>query len=378
MKILYKTRQRKRNYSLFMFIVVFAIYTGGCKKSDTESPSDDEGSNVPLSDIAGYEYSGSMRVAKYWKDGVVTYLSDGTKDVQALSVSVSGSDVFVVGVEKTESGGYDWDNTKMPKFWKNGTAVGMNVFDFGVGVSKNTNGIATSVYAYNGNAYIAGYMSDGGCNSSIAVLWINGGTPTLLSSQYNGDSYANCVFVTNTGSVYVSGWKALTGGNGRQAAIWVNGSEVRLTDGTAVSEANSVFVSGSDVYVCGGMINTSLYPYWRAVYWKNGTIHYLTDGTSFAIAYSIIVNGNDVYVAGDYSTTGASSSSDATLWKNGVATNLSKNSGSAKSLFIKGSDVYVGGYKYYGGYRAALWKNGTEFLLSDVSKKDFVNGIFIR
>jgi hypothetical protein len=281
-------------------------------------------------------------------------------------------------VEKNESGEYYWDNTKMPKFWKNGVSVAMNVFDFGAGVSKNTNGLAMSVYGYNGNAYIVGYMSDGSCNTSVAAFWTNGGTPTLLSNQFNGSSCAKSVFVSNSGTAYATGWKAFTGGNGSQAMIWANGAETPLTDGSFVSDATSIFVSGSDVYVCGGIINTNIAPYWRAVYWKNGAINYLTDGSSFAIANSIVVVGSDVYVAGNYSSTGASSSANATLWKNKVATNLSKNSGSANSLFIKGSDVYVGGYKYLNGYRAAIWKNGSEFLISDASKKDFANGIFIR
>jgi hypothetical protein len=377
MKILFNTRHEYCNYSVFFLMVLVIFFAGSCKKSESGSPSGGDVS-IPTSDIVGYGYKNSMRVAKYWKDGVVTYLSDSTKDTQLLSVSVSGNDVYIVGVQKSESGGYDWDNTKMPKFWKNGIAVGMNVFDFGVGVSKNTNGVAESVYALNGNAYIAGYMSDGGCNSSIAVLWTNGGTPTLLSSPYNGDSFATSVFVTSAGVIYVTGCKGFNGGNGNQAAIWVNGSEILLTDGTFTSEANSIFVSGSDVYVAGGIINTNVAPYWRAVYWKNGTINYLTDGSSFAMAYSIALNGNDIYVAGDFSKPGTSNSANATIWKNGTATNLTSNSGSAKSLFIKGSDVYVVGYKYYGSsYIATLWKNGTEFLLSNADK-DFANGIFVR
>jgi hypothetical protein len=378
MKNLFNFNLRSSNFSLFIIMILVFFAIGGCKKSETDSTQNNNTTTIPKSEIVGYEYNGDMRMAKYWKDGVASYLSDGVKDVQIFSVSVSGTDVFMAGVEKNESGSMYDDASKMPKYWKNGTAIGMSVFDFGAGASNGTNGVATSVYAIGGNAYVAGYMCDGSCNDAVAVLWTNGGTPALLSNQFNGDSYANSVFVTEGGIVYAAGNKSFTGGNGEQAIVWTNGTEVPLTDGTGVSEANSIFVSGTDVYVCGGFFNSDIPGYWRAVYWKNGSIHYLSDGSSFAMANSIFVSGNDVYVSGDLSVNGSSSSANATVWKNGVATNLSlKNSGSAKSVFVKGSDVFVGGYKYLSGYRAALWKNGTEYLLSDATKKDFVNGIFI-
>jgi hypothetical protein len=344
MKNLFSFNHRSYNFSLLvlMMLVLFAI--GGCKKSESGSPQNNDSITtiIPKSEIVGYEYKGDMRMGKYWKNGVATYLSDGTTDVQVFSVSVSGTDVFMAGVEKNESGSMYDDASKMPRFWKNGTSIGMNVFDFGVGASVGTSGVATSVYAFGSTAYIAGYMCDGSCNDAVAVLWTNGGTPVLLSNQFNGDSYANSVFVSGDGTIYTAGNKSFTYGNGEQAIVWVNGTENPLTDGTGVSQANSIFVSGSDVYVCGGFFNSDISGYWRAVYWKNGAINYLTDGSSFAMANSIFVSGSDVYVAGEKSVNGSSSSADATIWKNGVATILTHNSGTAQSVFVKGSDVFVG------------------------------------
>ena len=114
------------------------------------------------------------------------------------------------------------------------------------------------------------------------------------------------------------------------------------------------------------------------MYWKNGSINYLTDGSSFSIANSICVNGSDVYVVGDYSASGSSSSSDATLWKNSVPTNLTTNSGTAQSVFIKNGDVYVCGYDYDKTYTATIWKNNKKFHLSDGTKKEFANSVVIR
>jgi hypothetical protein len=36
--------------------------------------------------VAGYENNGTKNVAKFWKNAVTTALSDGTKDVYALSI----------------------------------------------------------------------------------------------------------------------------------------------------------------------------------------------------------------------------------------------------------------------------------------------------
>jgi hypothetical protein len=362
-----------------VFMVVVIVSAGSCGKEENGDPSDPDGNNgtVPKSDIVGYEYNGSKYIAQYWKDGVATPLSDGTKNAEALSVSVSGEDVFVAGYENEVSGSLYDDPTKMPKYWKNGISVPLNVFDFGVGVSNGTNGAAMSVFGRNGNAYIVGYMSDGGLNNSIAAIWINGGTPTLLTSQYNGSSEANSVFVTESGDIYVVGEKSFMAGNGEHALLWVNGSEIPLTDGSTTSRAYSVYVSGSDVYVCGGWFNSAKTT-WEAVYWKNGAMTHLTDGSTFAMAYSIYANGNDVHVVGDKSLS-ASAMSDAAYWKNGTFTSLSKGTGSAKSVYVSGSDVYVCGYKYANStYVATCWKNGNTYLLTDGTEKSFATGIFIR
>ncbi len=47
--------------------------------------------------VVGYELNGRNKVAKYWKNGIGTDLTDGTDNVEAHSVFVSGSDVYVVG-----------------------------------------------------------------------------------------------------------------------------------------------------------------------------------------------------------------------------------------------------------------------------------------
>ena len=54
-------------------------------------------------------------VAKYWRNGVATALTDGTNDAAATSIAIFGSDIYIGGWET--SGG-----VSVAKVWKNGTA----------------------------------------------------------------------------------------------------------------------------------------------------------------------------------------------------------------------------------------------------------------
>jgi len=105
--------------------------------------------------------------------------------------------------------------------------------------------------------------------------------------------------------------------------LWKNGVAQTLSD--EFSAANSVYVSGTDVYVGGGSNSTTpLYP----AIWKNGTIQKLN--TRSGQANSVFVSGTDVYAVG--------SRSGPTLWKNGVEQTLdanTTNNTTARSIFVE-------------------------------------------
>ena len=65
-------------------------------------------------------------------------------------------------------------------------------------------------------------------------------------------------------------WRALIFGNpfNRTGIIWKNGIPMNLTDSAYETFANSVAVSGNDVYVVGNEFS----PNGGAIYWKNGNI----------------------------------------------------------------------------------------------------------
>ncbi len=102
-----------------------------------------------------------------------------------------------------------------------------------------------------------------------------------------------------------------------------NGVETSLWDETIYSgSANSIFVSGKDVYVAGTCSKiTSSTPYYQsACYWKNGKLIILETGNtnSWVEAGTIYVKDGDVYVIG-------SINNDAILWINDKAINLTNN-----------------------------------------------------
>ncbi len=151
----------------------------------------------------------------------------------------------------------------------------------------------------------------------------------------------------------------MAGEVGKLGKAWKNNTELySVADGTNSVNFNCIYVSGNDVYI-GGTINDGSNT--KAVVWKNGSLLYqLTTGN----AQSISVSGDNVYVCGSYST-------NAVLWENNTMTTLgqgSYNSSSdyvyyyATAMQIVGDDVYVVGYtnndRSYNSGR--IWKNGTE------------------
>ena len=62
--------------------------------------------------IAGIENTGKENMAVYWKNGEKVTLTDGSKEAHGQSIFVSGSDVYIAATE----GG-------IAKYWKNGKEI---------------------------------------------------------------------------------------------------------------------------------------------------------------------------------------------------------------------------------------------------------------
>ena len=117
-----------------------------------------------------------------------------------------------------------------------------------------------------------------------------GKTVNITQKAINRDGTPYDPDAPKKGDVFVAGY------DGNHAVLWKNGVAQYLTDGTEEAWANSVFVSGRDVYVVGAERTAEGYKV--AKFWKNGEAQNFTDGTRHAEAYSVFVSGNSVYVGG--------------------------------------------------------------------------------
>jgi len=294
--------------------------------------------------VAGYRGNeNSLYYFELWKNSVAQNLYE-RPNTRAYSVFVSGSDVYVAGVEGTSI-----------RLWKNGIAQNF---------SDNYGSSARSVFVSGSDVYVAGGAS------GSAALWKNGELQWRKNdSGINISAWATSVFVSGI-DVYVTGIQTFNiSSANNKAKLWKNGVEQNL-DGGDRAEAYSVYVSGDDVYVAGYILPGDTY---YATLWKNGVAQNLGSG----FANSVFVSGNDVYVAGCLGY-------DAVLWINGVAQKLIRTTGSykaeARSVYVSGNNnVYVAGTEYYYDTAnvAILWINGVVHNLDRTAGDAAAESVFV-
>lgn len=332
----------KHILKLLMLLSIITV-TNSCKKND----------QIPVAKniyIAGSVSNGTVAVATYWKNGVATYLTDGTKGAIAYAIAVSGNDVYVGGIEQDAPSG-----NVIIKYWKNGisTTLSMGLLaEFG------------SMTVVGKDVYVCGNEIDN--TKHVAKYWKNG-VETKLTNGTN-DAHANAIAVSGN-DVYVVGSDGVSG-----ARLWKNGTAINLP---GLGRPYSIAVAGNDVYVGGIQLigNKKV-----AMYSKNGQLVRLSDGTRDANIRSIAVDNNGVvhatghesdpvsvpvpkYAVGKYwNSKGASVNlSDATDW----------NWINPYGIAVYGNDVFIAGYELDGinGNNYIItkfWKNGVE---TDIGNK---------
>jgi hypothetical protein len=124
--------------------------------------------------------------------------------------------------------------------------------------------------------------------SAVITFTCNGENVTVNITQ-KATNKDGTLYDPNTGkkgNVFVAG--SVDGGI---AVLWKNGIPQNLTSGASVSTANSLYVSGNNVYVAifdNGIVKL----------WKNGETQNINRPGTHANCYSVFVSGNDVYMAG--------------------------------------------------------------------------------
>ena len=219
----------------------------------------------------------------------------------------------------------------------------------------------TTMTAQNVDIYMAGSVG------KLGKVWKNNVELYSVADGTNSVKF-DCTYVLGD-DVYIAG--TINDGGNTRAAVWKNGSLLyQLTTDNSNSYANSISVSGGNVYVCGSHST-------NAVVWKNGTITALGQGyynssSDYVYYYgtAMQVSGDDVYVAGYLGNDRSYNSS--MIWKNGTELYSWVQNAVFTDIAISGDNVYVSGYKKdeFFRYVATVWKNGDE-LYSDIAGSEF-------
>lgn len=277
-------------------------------------------------------------------------------DTTAVSVSCGGIITSDAGSPVTARG-VCWSTTSGPTIalstkTNNGTGTGSftssitgltpNTIFYIRAYATNANGTAYgNELSFRTNQQTSRNIYVVGTEANHPTIWINGISSILHTNLSTG--VANSVFVSGS-DVYVAGEQSDAIGLSGYPVLWKNGVISQL--GTNRGAAKAVFVSGNDVYVVGYDISPEGHP----VMWKNGN-RILLNSNSSATAKSVFVSGNDVYVT-----------SEGWFWKNGTITNLPGNNNGTNSIFVSGNDIYIAGYTGYPSI-PMLWKNGVASIL---------------
>jgi len=203
-----------------VYILMNGLFTAGywkngvtedLAKSDSLNLNSASGLCVSGTDVyvSGYEVSGNLQNAKYWKNGQPVIISDQVHNFTTSGITVSGDDVYVSG------GGYS--THLYAAYWKNNSTV----FLGDTAVESGANSIAVS----GSDVYVVGYQKTS--SGYDAMLWKNGSSVDL---GRDGNAYGITISGTD---VYVVGSLA------QKAVYWKNGQVHYLDGGT---EAWALFV----------------------------------------------------------------------------------------------------------------------------------------
>lgn len=170
--------------------------------------------------VLGRDYSSTQEVAVIWKNGVREVI---TGCEQAISVFVTGTDVYIAGNDTESNAAY----------WKNGVKTILPV-------SATSDASSTGIKVVGTDIYVSG-VENLATGVDVAIYWKNSVKTTLatIGSGFNSESFGIDVEGNN---VYVCGWVERNTAGDYSAAIWKNAVLTNLTPGSSYAEALSVIV----------------------------------------------------------------------------------------------------------------------------------------
>jgi hypothetical protein len=319
--------------------------------------------------------SSDESIASVDAEGEVRAIANGIATIIATAVGGKTATCAVKVVPAVYvAGNANIGGIHVARVWKNGKVL----YELSDTADHTKYSSASSMFVSSNEVYVAGHVSrasDTGngmyyIESPVATVWKNGVEQALPGAVEGADSRAESVYVSGS-DVYVAGIEMQTGSRIPPVlTVWKNSVPQILPDRIGDIYC-SVFVSGNDVYVAGNMAGST------SKMWKNGVEHY----TKNATVSSIFVSGNDVYEAGSESSDNFMTIDK--VWKNNeelytLYDSKKRFNARANSIYVSGSDVYVAGCEIReNGFVAMLWKNGTTQRLGGETIPSEASSVFV-
>lgn len=246
-----------------------------------------------------YVVGGEGRKAVMWKNGVPTYLTDGIDNARAYDIVVSGTNVYICGTITRQQGLFEY---KQAVYWKNNELVPLS--------AMSVNHFSALAIALKGNdLYVIGTGSTGPYHQAgtktFGTYWKNGQEFPLLHQSTSevgvdlGVLGNEVVLLTNT-----------TTGTAQHPIAYhpwltVNGENAENENGIGISmRASDLEIAGDEVYVVGASFPGS----GKAHLMVHSDLHIISamiqllpgDGAPNrdTDAFGLTTHGSDIYVCG--------------------------------------------------------------------------------